>query len=157
MADIYTFRCPGCGYEARVAGSPVVAALHYYETVVCKDCKELRDLAFAVRANDPERGESAGDQAGEPDDPVLDDLWAQYYREFEEARDEQRPVNVRLIDDLHTAILTQQAAAKLSGFKKLDPKCPKSGQHVWESWRHPGPCPKCGETMERGHWVPGIV
>ncbi|MBN1319662.1 MAG: hypothetical protein JXA87_02370 [Thermoleophilia bacterium] len=157
MADIYTFRCPGCGYEARVAGGPTATSMHYYETIVCRDCKELRDVAFAVRDDDGKGGGPAASQAEEPGDPVLDDLWAQYYREFEEAKDTHRPVNVRLIEDIHAAMLAQQAMLKQSNFRKLDAKCPKSAEHAWESWRHPGPCPQCGKTMERGHWVPGKI
>jgi predicted RNA-binding Zn-ribbon protein involved in translation (DUF1610 family) len=30
---------------------------------------------------------------------------------------------------------------------KKKPRCPVSAKHVWQEWTHPGPCPKCGTTM----------
>ena len=153
MADLYRFTCPSCGYEARVAGEPTASFTVYFETITCRDCKELRDVPFAVRLSSQE-SEGGGDQGAGPDDPVLEGLWKQYYQEFEDARDAHRPVNVRLIEDIHAAILTQQAMAKQAAYRALDPKCPRSEEHAWEPWRHPGPCPRCGETMEKGDWVP---
>lgn len=157
MADIYNFRCPNCGYEARVAGGATASSMYYYETISCRDCEELRDVPFAARVEDADENECAGDQPEGCDDSILDDLWAQYYREFEEAKNERRPVDVGLIERIHAAMVTQQAMAKQGAFRRLDPKCPKSDQHQWESWRHPGPCPKCGVTMEKGDWVPSIA
>lgn len=149
MADVHEFRCPGCGYAARVAGEPVATSMFYFETISCRDCRELRDIPFATRVSDVKDGEGLADPAQKSDDSALEDLWAQYHREFEDALNEHRPVNVQLINDLHAAIRSQQTAAKLSGYRELDPRCTRSEEHVWESWRHPGPCPKCGETMEK--------
>jgi hypothetical protein len=28
-------------------------------------------------------------------------------------------------------------------------KCPKGSRHQVEVWNHPGPCPRCGETLVR--------
>jgi hypothetical protein len=30
-----------------------------------------------------------------------------------------------------------------------EPKCRKDPEHRVKEWTHPGPCPKCGATMER--------
>lgn len=32
-------------------------------------------------------------------------------------------------------------------------QCPKDPRHTVHLWRHPGPCPRCGETMEQGEMV----
>jgi hypothetical protein len=29
--------------------------------------------------------------------------------------------------------------------------CPKSKKHLVKEWNHPGPCPKCSATMNKGH------
>lgn len=35
-------------------------------------------------------------------------------------------------------------------WEEVEPACPRSGLHHLRAWQHPGPCPRCGETMERG-------
>ena len=37
-----------------------------------------------------------------------------------------------------------------SKWEQTKPSCPESDRHRIEIWRHPGPCPECGRTMERG-------
>lgn len=32
-------------------------------------------------------------------------------------------------------------------------RCPRSGDHRVRPWSHPGPCPRCGETLARGEHV----
>lgn len=34
--------------------------------------------------------------------------------------------------------------------RRVEPRCPKSQTHTVEPWTHPGPCPRCGVTMEEG-------
>ena len=33
------------------------------------------------------------------------------------------------------------------------PVCPKSRRHAIKRWEHPGPCPKCGSTMNMGNML----
>src|SRR3712207_2111019 len=34
-------------------------------------------------------------------------------------------------------------------FEPVEVRCPKAKRHMVERWTHPGPCPQCGETLER--------
>ena len=34
--------------------------------------------------------------------------------------------------------------------KAREPSCPEHESHTVRRWTDPGPCPRCGETMERG-------
>jgi hypothetical protein len=40
--------------------------------------------------------------------------------------------------------------AALPDWTPSPPQCEMSPQHTVRKWTHPGPCPKCGEVMERG-------
>lgn len=35
-------------------------------------------------------------------------------------------------------------------WEEVEPACPRSRLHRVNPWQHPGPCPRYGETMERG-------
>lgn len=37
-----------------------------------------------------------------------------------------------------------------SGFEQGEPLCPQDREHAVVSWRHPGPCPRCGGQLARG-------
>ncbi|MEZ0324451.1 MAG: hypothetical protein ACAH95_00970 [Fimbriimonas sp.] len=44
MAQIRQFRCPGCDYRAEVSGGEDRGLEVYTQTVVCNECKEIRDV-----------------------------------------------------------------------------------------------------------------
>jgi len=35
-------------------------------------------------------------------------------------------------------------------WKPVEPRCSRGPAHQFEEWKHPGPCPKCGNMMDRG-------
>ncbi len=37
--------------------------------------------------------------------------------------------------------------------KRVPPRCEKDKTHNVRTWKHPGPCPRCGETLVRGEPV----
>jgi hypothetical protein len=44
MAQIRQYRCPKCDYRAEVSGGEDRGLEIYTQTIVCKDCRELRDV-----------------------------------------------------------------------------------------------------------------
>lgn len=34
--------------------------------------------------------------------------------------------------------------------RRVEPRCPESTHHTAEFWTDPGPCPRCGATLDRG-------
>jgi len=32
-------------------------------------------------------------------------------------------------------------------------KCERDANHHWRKWNAPDVCPRCGNSMERGHWT----
>jgi uncharacterized paraquat-inducible protein A len=52
MGNAYECQCvnPACGYEAVISGGKAFGMLSKVETMVCLDCKELRDVEIARTA-----------------------------------------------------------------------------------------------------------
>jgi ssDNA-binding Zn-finger/Zn-ribbon topoisomerase 1 len=49
--------------------------------------------------------------------------------------------------------LVSAPVKNLATERKLKPRCPKSRDHKSEPWEAPGPCPKCGSTIEGGEMI----
>lgn len=56
MGQQYEYRCPGCGYEARVSGGGDAGMIVSTQTVVCEQCKKLYDVITSRRDSFSERG-----------------------------------------------------------------------------------------------------
>lgn len=55
MAIYYELRCPDCGYHTYSAGGVGIMMLAMTRTMVCGDCRELREVLIGFRG---ERGPS---------------------------------------------------------------------------------------------------
>lgn len=54
MGRVYIFTCPRCEYRARVSGGPAEGLHCVTQTIVCRDCKALHDVAVRVRVPEAE-------------------------------------------------------------------------------------------------------
>ena len=99
MGSLYRFICPGCGYEAEVAGGLDYGMECVVHTVSCPKCQQLSHALVSDRPGD---------------------------------------LAVLLETDLKTGALMPRRI-----------RCGLDGRHTAELWEHPGPCPRCGATLER--------
>jgi hypothetical protein len=49
MGRVYTFNCPRCEYRAHVSGGAEEGLHCRTQTIVCRDCRALHDVAVRVR------------------------------------------------------------------------------------------------------------
>ena len=55
--------------------------------------------------------------------------------------------NCGTLEDVHVGDAPTTSSEDVA---KMSLHCPKSRRHQITQWNHPGPCPRCGETMTRG-------
>jgi hypothetical protein len=61
-----------------------------------------------------------------------------------------RTITCRDCKELYDVAVAKRSMDGPVGFRDVAPRCPRSETHSWEPWHSPGPCPRCGEIMDRG-------
>ena len=64
MGAIYQFFCPACGYDIEVSGGADSGMSSVTTTIVCEDCRELRDICIS---KDPQKALSPDGEGLRPD------------------------------------------------------------------------------------------
>jgi hypothetical protein len=138
MGRLYAFECAKCGFTARVSGGVDRGHLCFTQTVLCRDCKTLRDVATHVRLSRPPFPKLAAT-----------------------ARLRLKRAIAKVILPAHVGSSGEPArhpaglgdlllpGSDLSRWVALEVSCPAANAHRFRLWRHPGPCPRCGTFLDK--------
>ncbi len=55
-------------------------------------------------------------------------------------------INCGVCRELYDVVVLSRSRARTPARK--EPQCPKVNTHPVTVWKHPGPCPRCGETLD---------
>lgn len=133
MARSFLYECGRCRYRAVVAGGADRSAHCCLQTIRCRECRQLFDVPVRLRVSTD-----------------VSQLRQRLHRRLYPARPPEldRPVpgwNLRLVSQAERC---QWATVKL--------RCPNVAWHHVQAWNQPGPCPRCGDTLD-GTLVPWRV
>ena len=129
MGRTFLFECSRCHYRAAVVGGADRGFNCFVQTLVCRECASLYDVATRLRV--PERQKARSLQ------PRCQPLVT--------GAEPELPLQAGI--DLYNRLLFSATAR--SRWVILQPCCPVSKIHHVESWNDPGPCPRCRAYLER--------
>ena len=129
MGRTFLFECSRCHYKAAVVGGADRGFNCFVQTIVCRDCSSLYDVATRLRV--------AESQTERP--PQL--RWRPLALAAESA-DQARPPFA-----WYNRLLF--AATRKARWVTLKLRCPVSMTHRIAPWQEPGKCPRCNTYLER--------
>jgi hypothetical protein len=129
MGRTFLFECSRCHYRATVVGGADRGFNCFVQTLVCRECASLYDVATRLKVAEPQK-------AG-----PLDARW----RSLAPRAKPHVPPDAGT--NLYNRLLF--SATTRSRWVTLEPRCPVSKIHHVESWNDPGPCPRCRARLER--------
>ena len=128
MGRLYLFECENCGYRVKVAGSLAEGLEFNVQTILCFQCRELRDVVTALKVPWPP---AVGDAT----------IGAKLKARVKSAK--PAPPFETVINRLP---LTGRTRTRWQYFKAA---CPVSALHHVREWNQPDKCPRCGVFLER--------
>jgi hypothetical protein len=129
MGRTFVFECSRCQYKAAVVGGVDRGFNCYVQTIVCRDCLLLYDVATRVRVAESQNRRF----------PQL--RWRSLAVELEPTEQETSRFA------WHNRLLF--AATAESRWINLKPRCPVSKAHRVAAWQQPGKCPRCSTYLEK--------
>ncbi len=123
MGRSYWFECARCGYRVVISGKPDRGHDFFAESISCSDCKKLYDAVVKLRVPVPRLKPALGAPKLPAKSPPPT---------FQAA--------------LTRLPVTGVGRHRWRIFKAV---CPISQSHKVHAWRDPGPCPRCGNVMEK--------
>jgi hypothetical protein len=130
MGRSYCFECSKCGYRATVAGCADGGVSFEVQTIVCRECRDLRDVVTRVK-QEPSSGLSKT-AAGKRGRRVNRLLTGEAPPSFELVLNRLPP-----------------AGAKRLRWVPYEICCPVSPLHRVQAWNDPGRCPRCGTYLDK--------
>ena len=128
MGRTYLFECPRCHYRTAVAGGADRGFHCYVQTILCRDCKALFDVATRVRVPVETQGPATS-------------RWTNVI------------IRRNPVSDRPSAVTWQNRLLFVGGTRSqwvvVKPRCPNSPVHRIEPWNEPGHCPRCSTQLER--------
>lgn len=136
MGRTYQFECEKCGYRVKVAGGAAEGLEFTVQTILCCECRELRDAVTSLKVPWP---------------PVVGDTGAGAKLNGKPKSPKAAPLFAAIVNRLP---LTGRARTRWQHFK---PVCSLSALHLIREWNQPDQCPRCGVFLERSaipfrHW-----
>jgi hypothetical protein len=128
MGKTFQLECPWCQYRARVSGGADSGAHCEVQTIVCRDCRELSDVATRVQKRAPEK-------------EIISDKF------LRALRPEIPPVVLQ-----NGSFHQLNAPMRPLVWHEFKLACPVNPKHFVEPWNDPGRCPRCGNFMEKNGW-----
>lgn len=150
VPEVYEYICGSCGYAAEVCAGQVNGFIQEVLTISCRDCRELYDVVITHLPQEEDR------LPDEQPDLEFEQLWERYCQELRDAEAAGRSPDEVLLREFRIAADARTLIDEIKhelGFRRFPPRCPRSEEHAWVPWVHPGPCPCCGEIMQRGALV----
>ena len=145
MGRCYLFTCSKCNYVARVAGQEDGGYNCWLATFVCRECRQLYDLATLVRLP---AALALKTQAG------AGSTYSRFPRkvaaaDLKEIVPAQAYFSGEIVPgqpQLPDAILPTRLDPR---WVQLQVQCPVARHHHLQSWRDPGRCPKCATYLDK--------
>lgn len=135
MARTFHFECARCRYRASVTGGQDRGVHAYVQTVLCRDCRKLYDVPYRMRVANEEL-------------ETRFRLWRTNLLR-QAAGDALRPASLGSFQSR-----LPYGGASRGRWLRLQLACPVAGFHRVEPWAEPGPCPRCGNPLERAVVMP---
>jgi hypothetical protein len=129
VGKTFHFECPWCQYRVRISGGADSGVHCEVQTVVCRDCRELFDVATRVQKRELEKGEVVSGK-------------------FLRALRPEIPPVVLQNGSFHQLNTPVQPLV----WHQFKLTCPVNAKHFVEPWNDPGRCPRCGNFMEKNGW-----
>ena len=123
MGTRYHFSCDRCKYEAMVSGGNDMGLTFRSTTIICQDCKLLFDVTTSDQLNNDSTDQSELVLVC----PGPSSAVSGDFKTVEEY--------------FQTFAATEESGER------------SNSHHRVCKWKHPGPCPKCGQELIRGKLV----